>query len=62
MPNLEDFLGKNNKRSFAGWEPLYGMYGCQECDENVEYAFISPDQSQIVWVCPQEHESKIQLG
>ena len=61
MPNLEDFLGKS-KRKFEGWQVIEGNYGCQQCDEDVDFAFFSEDALTMVWVCSNNHESKIEIG
>lgn len=62
MPNLEDFLGKSNKPDLSRWEPMFGIYQCKECEEEVEKAFFNADDLVIAWVCSQGHESKIELG
>jgi hypothetical protein len=62
MPNLEDFVGKNKKNRFEGWEVLEGDYGCQSCDEDMDHAFFNEDALMIVWVCPSGHESKVELA
>jgi hypothetical protein len=63
MPNLEDFLGKNEKKiNPADWEEMSGTYGCQQCDADVNKAFFNQEELKIVWFCPQRHESKIELG
>jgi hypothetical protein len=62
MPNLEDFLGKPKDRDYSKFEIMYGTYGCQQCDENLDRAFFDPDNLEILWVCSKKHESKVQFG
>lgn len=61
MPNLENFLNKKGKHDFTGWEELYGSYGCQSCDENVDTAYFDGESMTIMWVCTNNHESKVEL-
>lgn len=60
MPNLEGFLGKGNKK-FDGWEVIQGTYGCQLCEADMDHAYFNPEILTLVWVCPQKHESKVEL-
>ena len=62
MPSLEDFLGKAPKKDLSNLEKINGTYGCQKCDEDVYEAFFDPEELLIIWTCPQEHESRVQLG
>ena len=61
MPSLEDFLGKPSGRDWTGWEELYGQYGCQHCEEDLEVAYFNQDSLTIMWVCSQNHESTVTL-
>lgn len=63
MENLENFLGKGKKVEDPDeWEEMYGTYGCQHCEEDVDRAFFNVNELKIVWFCSQRHESKIELG
>jgi len=61
MPNLDDFLKKPKGRNWDDWEQMTGRYGCQKCNEDVDTAYFNPYELIIVWVCSQNHESKVQL-
>jgi hypothetical protein len=62
MPSLEDFLGKPKDYDYSKCEIMYGTYGCQQCDENMDHAFFDPEALLMVWICSKKHESKIDLG
>ena len=61
MPSLDDFLKKPKGRDWDGWEQLIGKYGCQKCEEDMDVAYFNPDELVIMWVCSQNHESKVEL-
>jgi hypothetical protein len=63
MPSLEDFLGKQDKSEerFYGWEVLNGIYGCKKCNKETNNAYFNSSTNLIKWVCPDNHESELQL-
>jgi hypothetical protein len=61
MPSLDDFLNKPKGRNWDGWEEMFGNYGCQKCDEDMDTAYFNPNELIIMWVCSQNHESKVEL-
>lgn len=63
MPSLNEFLGKpkDSGRNWEGWETLIGLYGCQKCDKDTNIAYYNSERHLMMWACPDDHESKVQL-
>ena len=59
MPSLENFLNKENR--FYGWEVVEGTYGCQKCEADMDHAYFNIETLTLMWVCPDNHESKVEL-
>jgi hypothetical protein len=59
MPNLENFLGKENPDEYNDWEIIQGTYGCQQCDKDVSYALSNPNKPELLWICPEKHETRL---
>jgi hypothetical protein len=63
MPNLDEFLNKENKNSKPyDLEQVHGVRPCSKCDENVSGALWDPVEFVMFWTCSNGHENKFQVG
>lgn len=60
MTKLNDFLGKTPKKEY-NHEKMYGNYGCQQCNNESEFAYWDQNAHEIFWICDDNHKSVIHL-
>lgn len=63
MPKIEDLIGKKPKKMVETEDKLFigGAFSCQVCNKTVDEAEMDRATAEIVWKCPEGHESKVSL-
>lgn len=65
MPNLDEFLHKNDNSEVEynnQLEKIEGVRPCSKCDLNVDGAVWDSQNLLLTWKCSAGHENSIQVG
>lgn len=57
---FEDFGKIGQKKQTGPGVPVEGTFGCQHCEAILFEAQYHPEQSLIVWTCPDRHVSSME--
>lgn len=60
MTNFESFL--TPKENYEDFEKVEGIYGCKNCEKNVNFAYFDHQKLQMFWVCEDGHKTLVQIG
>jgi hypothetical protein len=64
MPNLNEFLNKDNSRSLDDpfEEKIDGIRPCSKCDLDVDGGIWNPEKLLLTWVCKNNHHNSYQIN
>lgn len=64
MPNLNEFLNKDNSRSLDDpfEEKIDGTRPCSKCDLDVDGGIWNPEKLLLTWVCKNNHHNSYQIN